>query len=376
MRCLPDSSGCVECFDNAHCDQGWQCREDACQPICASNDDCLDPERPACDAATGRCLACTEDADCPLGHVCEENDCVPGCRDDRDCAGDEVCSPEGECVQCFIDDQCRGIGDALFICDGGGCRPGCREANQCRQGQICHAEQLVCSGCDADEQCPGETDRCLDGTCRPGCNADADCEEQGNFTRCGPEGLCVECLDTDDCGGAFCAGGRCRACPNNADDACPEGSWCDWAYDICVAVPEEPLELCASCGHNDHCGGERDLCVRRADSSERFCGVACGQGDAGECETGWECLPIGNRGNNCVPAGLRRYATTCAAQRDLGEPCDGDGDCGLGNEGRCREGFCTVACSTSRWSRVRCPDDFDCEGDYRPSPTGESCVPD
>lgn len=77
---------CRECGTDAHCREGFQCRDFACVPI----------------------PVCRVDGDCGEGRRCRQGQCVPECESDRECAAAEQCEA-GRCVErdtCTSDEQC------------------------------------------------------------------------------------------------------------------------------------------------------------------------------------------------------------------------------------------------------------------------------
>jgi len=72
-------------------------------------------------------------------------------------------------------------------------------------------------GSDCGEGLACESNFCVQAVCQ----ANSDCDVGAPF--CGPAGLCVDCLDSTQCGDQVCdtATGSCRACSIDAD--CPDG---------------------------------------------------------------------------------------------------------------------------------------------------------
>jgi len=295
------------------------------------------------------------DADCQRGAICEAQQCVAGCRDDRDCPRGLRCSEAGSCVQCVEDRHCpRPLNQPYNVCEAGLCREGCRVQGHCQGVLRCNPVLARCVTCLADPDCD-DAERCVGGTCQLRCRIDAECEALGLV--CSEIGACVECRDADDCGGAICLDetSACFACEE--DVLCGAGAYCDWVDGRChTAVPGQPL--CASCGSDEGC--DDGICVRHSSYGqqlERFCGSRCERSE--DCPRGFACGRVGDRGFACMPDGLE-YGLTCAAVRSLGEPCGGDNDCGIGDEGRCHEGACTVGCEEQGAARRFCPEGFEC----------------
>ena len=279
-------------------------------------------------------------------------------------------------MECFADAHCDdGALLGARICDDGGCRAGCRDDGDCPGGQLCDDDVAACRGCQADGDCAGPLDRCIDEVCQPGCVVDRHCP--ANIPNCDDDGLCVECTGRADCGGGLCDDQRsaCIGCEGNADDVCPGGSFCDWASDACFPLPNQGGPVCSRCRFNAHCGGRGDLCIWRQDGTERFCGSTCNPVGADACDPGYVCRRIGNAGFNCVPEGISDWGATCAAIRDLGLPCEQHADCGVGLEGLCRAGVCSIPCDAEAFRPLECPGGFICAPGFDASPTSQSCLP-
>lgn len=146
---------------------------------CMSNDDCMDPDLPICDA--GECWECTPDQDvCDVGQYCTDaNVCDVGCANDEDCPDPLVCDEDSNlCTGCTEDQDCP-LGT---ICDAGECIPGCTDQQPCQDGFSCCADECkdlandpeFCGSCDADPcpDYPNALDLCTDGMCLMG-----DCED-------------------------------------------------------------------------------------------------------------------------------------------------------------------------------------------------------
>jgi hypothetical protein len=58
-----------------------------CAPgvTCSSRKDCTNPQKPYCAPALGMCVECIEDAMCEDGFICNaDGQCEAGCRDQND----------------------------------------------------------------------------------------------------------------------------------------------------------------------------------------------------------------------------------------------------------------------------------------------------
>ena len=115
-----ESTRCVQCLDDVHCESGMVCLEfGQCSFLCEADDACSDPLLPRCDPADGRCVECIEQSDCESTHECNADGrctpihtCVPGTIT---CSGESrvECSPSGDTV--IELERCS------YYCAGGTC---------------------------------------------------------------------------------------------------------------------------------------------------------------------------------------------------------------------------------------------------------------
>ena len=191
----------LECIEDADCDEGEVCEDNACVPDleCVEDADCDEGE--VCeDNACVPDLECVEDADCDEGEVCEDNACVPDleCVEDSDCDEGEVCNLDNECVP---DVECN-------------------EDADCGLDQVCIANA-----------CYGDPDLfCDENLCEFDDDARADCFL--TFI------LCVEGEPADEEGCAVLARLQCNEC--NEDCDCDAGEVCS-DNKICVPDPVDVL---------------------------------------------------------------------------------------------------------------------------------------
>ena len=170
-RCELETGTCVECLDDTHCAADELCALPA--NVCAAR--CVGPEScgaatPACDLDTGLCRACGNNSECPTS--------AP------------YCQPSGACVQCLVNDDCRGgdddddddegDDDALFCNPQGGCVE-CLDDGHCDDvGESCSTFLGECARpCSASVRCPADDDPICDeniGFCVE-CRTDRDCED-------------------------------------------------------------------------------------------------------------------------------------------------------------------------------------------------------
>lgn len=144
--------------------------------------------------------------------------------------------------------------------------PQCKTSSDCaanENGHVCGPAGLCVACLTTDDTC-GSGQYCDDQTCKPGCKDNADCS--GATPLCNLQNhRCAACIDDSACGtGQVCKDGACvMGC--NAEHACPGGMGC--CDGGCVAL--NTTEHCGVCGNA--CGAEMQ-CV----------GGAC------LCRTGWD----------------------------------------------------------------------------------------
>ncbi|TVR05113.1 MAG: hypothetical protein EA398_00250 [Deltaproteobacteria bacterium] len=186
--------------------------------------------------------------------------------------------------------------------------------------------------CEEVRDCRGG-ELCVEGFCRSVCDDDEACE--GTLDRCEPvSGLCVQCLDQDDCAeGRSCQSGFCVRDGCSRDEQCEADEVCD--RDTRECVPR-------GCERDRDClGGEvcRDGACRPVQDS------ACTP-DTARCEDGavLRCDSTGTRevverctaSQTCVQDGSNARCEAGAAGCNVGETgCERDGSrwvCGAGGQ--------------------------------------------
>ncbi len=270
--------GDQDCSDD---DQVCDLYEEICVDACAAHSDCASD---ACRFSTGHCLECDDDAHCEDG-VCDDEPEPPVCRDcmiNLDCPGDLVCSPDFECVECVDDAVCPGPFTPFCNTEENSCVR-CANDDQCPGDDICHPGGEDCVECLDDTDCP-EQYECEDGRCA-GCESDTDCP--GGVCR-QDDSVCVECYEDDQCTGSFRCDDEdfiCHECLDNQD--CETlGAVCAFEFDLDL---QHIVRFCADCETNSDCvGDEPPLC-----NSDYQCVECIDDGDCGAsqaCSAGGSCI--------------------------------------------------------------------------------------
>ena len=226
-----EAGNCVECREDAACDAGEICLENACQP------------RPEC----------LEDNDCRLGFLCVDNTCV---EDQRLC---EQAKPAGFGS---TNGTTAGDGSERGSCGGGGAED-VYVASFDAAGTVC----ISTAGSAYDTLLYVRTE-CADGDSEVACNDDAvglqaqveiDVEAAtdyfifidgfaggGDYTLIVADGACpAECFDDAQCDDAICNEGVCVECVEDAQ--------CDVEGEICL---DNACQVPPECGNGEVENGE------------------------------------------------------------------------------------------------------------------------
>ena len=118
--CDPESMECSECWQDAHCEDGWVCAFADCVDACISDADCDGVDgMETCNPTTEHCVDCLSDAHCDPGDHCNNTTCVD-CLGDEHCAAGQYCD-YGTCTEqiCEPDQLLCYVGD-LAECDSRG----------------------------------------------------------------------------------------------------------------------------------------------------------------------------------------------------------------------------------------------------------------
>lgn len=371
------------------------------QPVprgCVTDDNCLDPARPACrpdgvcaeclrpehcgegqqcDVPTNLCVQCVNSAGCEaLGQVCNLNTrkCVE-CLANGDCKDPAApaCTPGNECVACTEDRFCPTETPA---CDAMACYE-CKNDGYCDSPgkHACIEAEHRCVECEMDSHCRSEAGRphCLvESNACVECLTNADCSDP-SASHCDAEShTCVECTGATDCTGFAsstprCVEGKgCVAC--DADDGICGAKACILSQNVCSTTDRQSVEACGECVTSDEC----------------IPGHVCVNQKFGSYDTGNFCLPnlpdfracprpFGREVPNVMTLDGFRVrtlcslpeTTTCQALGDMlaEKSCSGNNTaCGLGaqvlgtNDGRCPGTVCTYNCTGPEF----CPNTMTC----------------
>jgi YD repeat-containing protein len=207
------------CFTDTDCDDGDFCNgAEVCDNgTCAVGEDpCADnATHPFCDEIDDRCLECLEDAHCD--DFCVDGACVE-CRNNADCDDSNFCNGEETCVDGLCAEGTSPCGAGQYCDEDNDTCVECLENSHCDDGDFCNGEESCVNGaCVAGaDPCEGDTpfcdetgDRCVE------CLNDANCDDGAycNGAEACAAGACVP-------GGAPCNEGE--KCDEDGDQCLPE----------------------------------------------------------------------------------------------------------------------------------------------------------
>jgi len=263
---------------------------------------------------------CATVSDCEAGEICDDRGiCVNSCVADEQCTPAETCS-QGACREipnptcsdhnaCQPAPTCRGVG----TCVGGACGypllpvdtscddgDGCTDSDLCDTLGQCLGTAAVCNdfqgGCRTASHC--------DGTATPRCQYDLATDRTACLYVVGTglceAGLCVECIDADDCQTPptssadcwlpSCDGGECSYAVQDTA-SCDDGDGCT-DNDVCGALGDCSGDTvicndfqggCRTASHCDDDATPRCQYVLAGDRSSCLRGSATGLCDTGLC---------------------------------------------------------------------------------------------
>ncbi len=183
----------------------------------------------------------------------------------------------------------------------------CAPAGESDANLLCYDQRSGLGKCQGDSG--GPSFATVDGTLlQVGITSfgDQNCAEFGADTRtdaerdfliahvpgiqCGADGTC-----TAGCGQAgLPVDPDCPVCED--DSQCPGSRIC---FDhLCMAAPFDPTGVGSACTGGEQC--ESGACAGRGD--QQLCVLACAQGAADACPSGFDCAPAANGGGACWPA--------------------------------------------------------------------------
>jgi len=295
LLCAPDSNACVACNADTDCDETAPVCDDHVCAACASDTQCARfADTPLCATDSGACVTCNADSDCtdPAAARCMDHQCVP-CTESAQCAGlagTEVCEPDsGTCVQCTAAETAA-CGNNVCASRTATIEAGNREVSatqyQC-VGGVKPGDGAVCGECLSDPHC-GPNALCMPTTFK---KEDASEVDAGWFClqKPGPSGCALSnrpYVNTLNAG---------MGDPVASLDGATEQA-CTLALTTCPALNQfrsyEADDLCADATDHDACGIpelQDGFCQAVPASSAFACSVPC-LSDS-DCEVGATCTP-------------------------------------------------------------------------------------
>ncbi|MEJ7735171.1 MAG: hypothetical protein WKG00_39040 [Polyangiaceae bacterium] len=268
----PGTGGSVSCDGDADCADSNPCTTEACEdggcvftklpdgPV--GNDEPDDCEDLACE--NGVVEKVDDDGEQPDdGNVCTLDSCHNGDATfvpvalGQPCGGEAVCDGDGHCVGCIDDQDCPGT---VNECQ----QPTCSSSGVCGidlvpqgtpigQQTDADCQVVVCDGNGGTQSVPDDIDEpqpdgnmCTTAECQNGVPVTVNdpVGDSCNAGVCNGAGVCVECVEDNDCVGPdVCAANVCVECAN--DDDCNGSEVCH--ADVCCQ-PETCAQLGRSCG--------------------------------------------------------------------------------------------------------------------------------
>lgn len=252
------------------------------------------------DTGSGKDGGAQADGEAAADSVADAASSLPDkCKSDKDCiAFDAVCDKSvtgGKCVQCIQDGDCLGDSEKCI-------QNTCKKVDKCDSDKDCLALNKVCNksaglcvDCMSEADC-GAEQLCKNNLCvaKPKvCKSSKDCIAEGKVCD-KTNGICVECLGNVDCeDGQYCKGDVCApwACKPNATKC----------------TPDKKLQKCTENGDawvTSACSGGKDCVDGQCQQTVCTPGAkTCSEGKLGDCSgdgTKVENLISCNKGETCV----------------------------------------------------------------------------
>lgn len=332
--------------------QNFQCEiEDRASDVrCANADFCDGTE--SCNA--GACVSAGNP--CDTGDVCNEfSDSCVECITEAECGGDDLCSPEGICVECNSVADCAAPGNE---CQQVACNVGVCEYSDKQIGTACTSDGVACNGTEAcldggsGVLCASTgSDPCVENTDNPVCtNTGSDLFEcvgscGDGFVGVGEACDLGESLNDDDAQASSCS----QSCEVNEGWVCPGGAdSCDAPVADCgdgIIIASEEVCDSGSANGTTSCGCNASCDYPQA---AKPCndGLFCTTGDAcdgfGTCAAG-SGSPCGLGDDACREETRSCDVCLTATDCDDSNPCNGSESCN-GGLGVCEPGT-PVSCN-------------------------------
>ncbi|GEM_PF-4869469 len=251
----------------------------------------------------------------------------PECETDEHCTGHPdgpACGPAHMCVECTASND-----------------------SACEHGtSVCDTSTNMCVGCVTDDHCLDATlAHCNDGNICEACTDQVHCAHLGDKPIC-KVGVCVECLDEDDCGGNFC----------------------DRENLVCTDDAPGSAGLCEPCIATAHCAADMACVKMIIDGVDTgyFCQwltttpAIMFSGCSDVKPFAYETTKPTREGGMADVCSLRFASCEAYHHMIAGQPCDEgqDDDCGIMtvNDGRCFGTVCSIECMIEE----DCPQFIDC----------------
>jgi hypothetical protein len=265
--CSLETSVCVECLINAHCQPAFECEEHEClkkENGCTSDGECV-VKGLVCDEDAGECVECVDSPQCPAGQYCLQGKCL-----------DWACTPKSKWCEGSVAVVCNEDGSAL------GTETQCDDFDVCTEGDGClngECKQLADKVCDDANPCTDDAcdpwDGCYSQFNDDPCDDGTDCTEDDHCDK----GLCVggklkcECAVKADCapfedgnlcnGLLHCQGGYCKVDPETVVVCTPPADPCSLnscvpAFGQCLPAIVKDGSKCddgSDCTTDDQCSG-------------------------------------------------------------------------------------------------------------------------